>query len=185
MNNHLQKDTSDMEKTLSDIKNLLSKVSNLKKTINAFSVFQFLWLVEIYFLGLSNVINYFRNRATFLKSKELRDCIASGITPIMIEYNDIILNYFTAYAKSAFLLGIYLLIAGCFFSCLKYSLLEKYLHIFRYCDYGIYAGQWLILIYASYWLSQRLGLWFIIVPALALSAIHKGVEVLKERYHRH
>lgn len=149
---------------------IIEKGINILKKLNMFTVFQVGWLIEIYYLGLNALLN----------SEVAKEMFPDFELPYIAEkYNSLILDYFSKWENFIFVLAIGMFVCGFTFCILKaIPGISNYNIINMYSEYGGYAGAWLMLIYASYWLYSKLGALSLFVP-MVIYLIIEGLKKLK------
>lgn len=155
----------------------------LKKAIgffNVFTVLQVSWMIELYYLGLNSVIHFFE----FLINHN-----ATGfnipISPLIIEYNTIVLKYFSDYSMTVIIICIALFVCAFSFSFVKYiPILSDYNLLLQYVDYGFYCSGWLFLIWFTYKLfCINFAIYLLAPPIISLLAwaSKKGIAKLEDK----
>ena len=137
---------------------IIKKGVDVIKQLEIFTVFQVAWLIEIYYLAINILFNYYTSKNNILK-----------LPYIIKRYNNIILSYFKEYYLFIGALAIGLILCGCIFTSIKYiRVLYKCKYIKIYCYYGIYYGIWLLLIWITYALYLISNFTILILPIIAL-----------------
>lgn len=136
---------------------LKESVKSEMKKMNLFLILQFIWIVEFYILAIFSLKKSICN-ITIIQINE----------PIIIQnYSQIVLDWMDTYNRYILLMGIILFIAGTSGTVFKYiPYLNNYKLIIQYCDFGIYAGIWLIIISITYAVYAIIGGIFILVPVI-------------------
>lgn len=134
-------------------------VKTIIEKLNLYVLLQIVWLVEFYVLALFAGKTCLEN--VFKISFDLPDTIA--------KYIDKMLVFMTEYNQYIFLFAIMMLLAGLSGWCFTgIGVLKKYKLIYRYSDFGLYAGAWMLFIYYTYRIYINLNAWFLMVPFVAL-----------------
>lgn len=124
---------------------MTSIIEIISKKFNIFKIVQFIWLLELYFLGLNAIKN-------FVMSFNIKFNFGGTI---ILKYNSVALNYFKEYASIVGFISISLIIVGGLNATIKeVNILKDYKFMVNYCDIGIYLGGWLLMIYATYKVYQ-------------------------------
>lgn len=133
-------------------------IKNTIKGLNIFTVFQVIWLIEIYYLGLNSLLNNETIKQAFQITK----------LPVLAEqYNNVILGYFNEWNNFVLILSAGVFICGFVFSVIKtIPWLSDYNIIYMYCSQGGYIGGWLFLIYLSYIAYLKLGILYLLIPII-------------------
>lgn len=116
-------------------------VKMMSKNFNIFKIVQFIWIVELYFLGLNAVKDVVLN---FNIKYNLGE-------KIILNYDRLVFNYFREYNTILIFIAGSLIIVGFFNMCIReINILRDYRFIVDYCDIGMYLGGWLMLICFTY-----------------------------------
>ena len=148
---------------VSESKDSREKCKTILNKLDIYKTFQIFWLIEVYYLmanSMINIIEFVRNG----------DFITSSMPKIVIEYNTLILKYFKEWSIFLAYIAVVLFISGIILKYLKViPIISKYKIIIENCDWGIYSGLWLTLIYCTYEIFSTSCLMFcVIVPILAM-----------------
>lgn len=149
-------------------------VNNVIGKLNVYTILQFFWIVEMYYLG-SNAI--FRVLTFFH--------IKLGI-PILIKMkNDVIMQYIEEYISFSLYFGLTMFICGAlYWSLIKINIIAKYKLISQYSDYGISLGGWLIFMYITYFIYKEWCVILLLMP-IVIAMIIKGFRRLNEYLDEH
>jgi hypothetical protein len=123
-------------------------IKEVAKGVNAYTGLQFLWIIELYYLGINVFIGYKDCISSMLKT--FLGCEITFPIPEQIQYyNSALLKILSLYSKTFAALGIVLIVLGLSFRFFSYSFLEDYKNV-RHTSYGLYAGEWFLIIYGTY-----------------------------------
>ena len=148
------------------------------KALNAYTVFQFAWLIELYYLGV-NIL--FAKRVLvqeIISGFGAEDGSLFPVPEAVTKWNDLILNSLNTYMPTLLLLAVSLFLLGLLFSLFQLSFLEKYNNIFNYSGFGLYAGEWLFIIWFTYSAYSDAPLLFLLL-APASACLHVLVDKIK------
>jgi len=136
---------------------MISAIKEIIKKMNLFVIFQAIWLLEFYILAA------FAGTSLFEKISKNKVQIPDIIT----EYGNLFLDFMVDYNSYIGMCGIILLaigISGTFFK--EISFLGRYKLIHNYCDFGLYASGWCLIIFFTYRLYRLLNIFFLFAPFL-------------------
>lgn len=149
------------------------------KNINLFTVFQVIWVIEVYYLMINSLLNLMR----FLQTSTLYN-ILNEIPDKALEYNNLIIQYFDEWSFFAILLGIACFISGGIIGGIKYlPKIGDYTIIKVYADYGLYSGGWLLLIgstYLLYNLNSKIFFLSFILMMIVVITLSKVIKDMRE-----
>ncbi|MDB2124334.1 hypothetical protein [Clostridium paraputrificum] len=169
-----------------DIRDIIEKEINegLKKylnrgikKVNLHTIFQVIWMFELYYLGANSIYEFAINNAEI---KKLLNNHTIALPKEIEMYNNIIKDYFASWSGFVIFFAIAMIVCGLFFAYIRViPRLSDYMLIYRYSVYGIEAGMWLIFIYATYLVYLKFGVFFILIP-MFVSICIMAIEKLKE-----
>lgn len=129
---------------------------------NVFIVFQALFLIELYWLGLN--------------------CLIGDLDLGLISYyNNKLLKFFNDNFGLIIIIGGALVICGLAFTFIKLGKFLKWYKLFDlYCDVGISIGGWSIAIGSAYYIYLKCSFAILILPII-IWALEKLFDLIKEK----
>ena len=92
-----------------------------------------------------------------------------------------ILIVINEYSDFFLLIPIAFIVAGLFGDCFKYAFkLKEYMNVYQYCDFGLYAGGWLLLIMMTYITYSYLHELFVLIYSLVIFLISSGIQKISD-----
>lgn|GEM_PF-6777534 len=128
-----------------------------------YAIFQVFWLLEVYYLMANSIVN-------IISIMQKNNSIISSIPKIVVMYNNLILKYFEEWSNFISYLALILFLSGFILSFIRIiPIISNYNLIRMNCEWGIYSGLWLILIYYTYEVfSKSYFMFCIAIPILAV-----------------
>lgn len=137
---------------------LKNYTKSVLEKMNLFVVLQMVWIIEFHILAIFSAKDLI-NSMTKEKIK---------VPPVIDEYSQMITNWLDTYKEFIFFTGIILIVVGISGTFFKHiPVLNKYKIIYIYCDFGFYAGCWILLIYFTYSIYINMGEFFLATPIIA------------------
>lgn len=154
---------------------MISAIKEIIKKMNLYIIFQAIWLFEFYVLAAF--------AGTSLFEKICKNKVQ--IPDIITEYGKLFLDFMKNYNSYVGMCGIILLtigISGTFFKEIPF--LGRYKLIQSYCDFGLYASGWCLIIFFTYKLYKLLDIFFLPAPFLLwlLFLLLKKVKLFLEEH---
>lgn len=138
--------------------NIYKSGAKLFDKLNLFTIFHAVWLIEMYYLGINVLFN---------EAMRLDQEISKKVPVIVLQYNEVILSYFTGYNEFVVMISAAIFICGITIFFVKYiPMVGKYKLIDMYSGYGITCSFWLAIIYGTYKLYINIKLKFLFTPIL-------------------
>lgn len=128
-----------------------------------YAIFQIFWLLEVYYLMVNSIVN-------IIAIIQKDNSIVSSIPKTVEIYNNLILKYFEEWSSFISYLALILFLSGFILSFVKIiPIISNYNLIRVNCEWGIYSGLWLILIYYTYEIfSKSYFMFCVAIPILAM-----------------
>jgi len=149
---------------ISDTQNCGKKyLKDILNKLDIYAIFQIFWLLEVYYLMANSMVN-------IIAIMQKDNSIISSIPETVVIYNNLILKYFEEWSRFISYLALILFISGFILSFVRIiPIISNYNLVRMNCEWGIYSGLWLILIYCTYEMcSKSYFLFCIIIPVLAM-----------------
>lgn len=146
-------------------------VEGFFKDKNLYVLLQLFWILEYYVLAIASVIEGIETLFRYeIKVPSFLSVYGERVSEIIDEYTDFLL-----------LIPIAFIVAGLCGDCFKYVFkLKEYMNIYQYCDFGVYAGSWLLLIMVTYIAYSYLHGWFAVLYSLALFLLSGGIQKISD-----
>lgn len=147
------------------------------KKLNLHTIFQVIWMLELYYLGANSIYEFATNN---IEIKKLLNNHIIALPKEIEMYNNIIKDYFASWSGFVIFFAIAMIFCGLCFGFIRIiPRLSDYMLIYRYSVYGIEAGGWLICIYVTYLAYLKFSVFFILIPMFVSIGI-MAIEKLKE-----
>ena len=146
------------------------------KDKNVYVLLQLFWILEYYVLAIVSVIEGIE---TILQHK-------IKVPSFLTVYGERISEIIDEYSEFFLLIPIAFIVAGLCGDCFKYVFkLKEYMNVYQYCDFGLYAGGWLLFIMVTYVVYSYLHGWFALLYSLALFLLSGGIQKLLDIMEAH
>lgn len=155
-----------MQRTSNENSNRSQGIKTLKDALlnfNEYTIFQVLWLAEIYYLALNLLLGSLNFISNFLNIS-----LQENLPPLLFYYNAKIMEQIVLYSDTVRNLSIGFFISSIAFSPFKKIFLENYELIYKGTEYGFYAGGWMLLIWCTYEVYRICKLVYFFVPLLLM-----------------
>lgn len=151
-------------------------VQNVLKGLNLYTIWFAIWLIEAYYLTINVFYDLFINEFKFNINMPNK----------IVHYNEELLKYLSDYSSALLLLAFIVFCSGFLLAPIKFlPKLGDYKLIYRFADYGMSCGFWLIMICFTYIAYESLNVLFLFLPGFMLllcEGLKKLEEVLKDKY---
>ena len=141
-------------------------IRKIIEKLNIYNLLQVIWLIEIYYLVINSINEKVQEILRSDQTLPKLDYVPSQVR----QYNAMILNYMDKWNEFILFLSIVLIFSALIISFVKgITRLSDYKIIKSHCDYGLYSGVWLMLIYFTYRIFVYSEVILIIsIPSIAL-----------------
>ncbi|MCR8655845.1 hypothetical protein [Paenibacillus endoradicis] len=152
------------------------------KQLNLYVLPQFMWLILLYYLMLNSFVSII-DKSNLLQNIGLKP-ILTYFPEIIIEKNELILQFLTDWCPFIIFLSIGLLLCGVILILLKEIIvIGEYKVIWNHSSYGISAFLWYSLIGITIYFYELMQAWFPLYVIVAYT-LSKSFEIVKEKINK-